>query len=42
MPHPDRAFLPHHMPRWTREARKPAGDGDAIFATMVRVARAEG
>lgn len=46
MPHPDRAWLAHHMPDWHRHAalgKAPqAGDGMALFASMVRIAKAEG
>lgn len=42
MPHPDRAYLPHHMPTWRRTGWPEAGDGMELFATMVQVARAEG
>jgi phosphoribosylformylglycinamidine synthase len=42
MPHPDRAYLPHHLPRWRREGLPAHGDGMALFARMVAVARAEG
>jgi phosphoribosylformylglycinamidine synthase len=42
MPHPDRAYLAHNMPGWTRDGLAEQGDGMAIFAAMVKVARAEG
>jgi phosphoribosylformylglycinamidine synthase len=42
MPHPDRAYLPHHMPDWRRVGLPARGDGMEIFASMVRVAAAEG
>ena len=47
MPHPDRAFLPTHMPDWRRtlleRGELPAdGDGMVVFRRMVEVARAEG
>jgi phosphoribosylformylglycinamidine synthase len=42
MPHPDRAFLPHHHPRWPREGLARPGDGNEIFRSMVRIARDEG
>lgn len=35
MPHPERALLPWHHPRWTREARREHGDGASIFAAAV-------
>lgn len=41
MPHPDRAYLPHHMPGWTSDGLSAKGDGMAVFEAMVRVARAE-
>ena len=41
MPHPDRAYLPHNMPGWTRDGLATKGDGMAIFESMVKVARAE-
>ncbi len=47
MPHPDRSFLPTHMPEWRRtvlaKGELPAdGDGMVVFREMVKVARAEG
>lgn len=42
MPHPDRAYLPHHMPDWRRTGMPGAGDGMAVFTAMVAAARAEG
>ena len=48
MPHPDRAFLGHHMPDWHRTglpgggAMPGIGDGMALFESMVKVAKAEG
>ena len=42
MPHPDRAYLPHNMPGWTRDGLAADGDGMAIFRRMVEVAKAEG
>lgn len=47
MPHPDRAYLPTHMPDWRRVALQRGeldedGDGMELFRAMVRVARAEG
>ncbi len=42
MPHPDRAYLAHHMPEWRREGMSDKGDGMVVFEEMVRVARAEG
>lgn len=41
MPHPDRAYLPHHMPQWRREGLGAQGDGMEVFASMVKVAKAE-
>ena len=41
MPHPDRAYLPHHMPGWRRDRLAEHGDGMAIFEAMVKAARAE-
>jgi len=40
MPHPDRAYLPHHMPGWRREGLATHGDGMVIFEAMVKAARA--
>jgi len=47
MPHPDRSYLPTHMPNWRRTllergALPEDGDGMVVFREMVRVARAEG
>ena len=47
MPHPDRAYLPTHMPLWRttllqRGALPDDGDGMVVFRQMVQVARAEG
>ncbi len=42
MPHPDRAYLPHHMPHWSRTGMPERGDGMELFASMVAVAKAEG
>ena len=47
MPHPDRSYLPTHMPQWRRtlleRGELPAdGDGMVVFREMVRVATAEG
>jgi phosphoribosylformylglycinamidine synthase I len=47
MPHPDRSYLPTHMPQWRRtlleQGELPAdGDGMVVFREMIRVARAEG
>mgnify|MGYP002623583049 FL=1 len=47
MPHPDRSYLPTHMPGWRRtlleQGALPAdGDGMVVFREMVRAARAEG
>jgi phosphoribosylformylglycinamidine synthase len=47
MPHPDRSFLPTHMPDWretmAEQGAMPAdGDGMVVFREMIRVARAEG
>jgi len=41
MPHPDRAYLAHHMPDWHRTGLSEQGDGMAIFEAMVKVAAAE-
>jgi phosphoribosylformylglycinamidine synthase len=43
MPHPDRAFLPTHMPDWRRTLLQAGslpedGDGMVVFRQMVRVA----
>ena len=42
MPHPDRAYLGHHMPDWRRDGLGEWGDGMGLFREMVRVAQAEG
>lgn len=47
MPHPDRSYLPTHMPDWRRtqlaRGELPLdGDGMIVFREMVKVARAEG
>jgi phosphoribosylformylglycinamidine synthase len=47
MPHPDRAFLPTHMPDWRRVLLERGelpldGDGMGLFRKMIAVARAEG
>jgi phosphoribosylformylglycinamidine synthase len=47
MPHPDRSYLPTHMPDWRRTqlergALPEDGDGMVVFREMVRVAKAEG
>lgn len=47
MPHPDRAWLPTHMPDWRRTQLERGtlpedGDGMIVFRRMVAVARAEG
>ena len=47
MPHPDRAYLPTHMPDWRktqleRGSLPTDGDGMGVFRAMVRVAAAEG
>lgn len=41
MPHPDRAYLAHHMPDWRRTGLPAQGDGMEIFSAMVKVAKAE-
>jgi phosphoribosylformylglycinamidine synthase len=46
MPHPDRAYLPTHMPDWRRtlqaSGKLPAdGDGMVVFRELVRVARGD-
>ncbi|HWQ12484.1 MAG TPA: phosphoribosylformylglycinamidine synthase I [Roseiflexaceae bacterium] len=38
MPHPENAVLPQQHPRWTREGRRPEGDGLVIFRNAVRYA----
>ncbi len=47
MPHPDRSYLPTHMPDWRAVLREQGalpkdGDGMVVFEQMVAVARAEG
>ena len=47
MPHPDRSYLPFHMPQWRRAVLEQGqlpldGDGMVVFREMVRVAQAEG
>ncbi|MBK8097637.1 MAG: phosphoribosylformylglycinamidine synthase subunit PurQ [Planctomycetes bacterium] len=47
MPHPDRSYLPTHMPDWRRRQLADGtlprdGDGMVVFTEMVKVARAEG
>ena len=47
MPHPDRSYLPTHMPDWRRTALQRGslpedGDGMVVFREMIKVARAEG
>lgn len=47
MPHPDRSYLPTHMPDWRRTRLTHGGlpedgDGMVVFREMVKVARAEG
>jgi phosphoribosylformylglycinamidine synthase len=47
MPHPDRSYLPTHMPDWRstqleRGSLPEHGDGMVVFREMVRAARAEG
>lgn len=47
MPHPDRAYLPTHMPDWRRTqlergALPEDGDGMIVFRRMVEIAKAEG
>ncbi|MCB9877112.1 MAG: phosphoribosylformylglycinamidine synthase subunit PurQ [Planctomycetes bacterium] len=47
MPHPDRSYLPTHMPDWRRtmlaHGKLPEdGDGMVVFREMVKVAAAEG
>ena len=39
MPHPDRAYLPHLMPRWQREGLAANGDGNEVFRLLVAAAR---
>lgn len=38
MPHPDRAYLPHHMPDWRHDGLGKHGDGLALFAALVKAA----
>jgi phosphoribosylformylglycinamidine synthase len=47
MPHPDRSYLPTHMPDWRRTLLQRGslpedGDGMVVFREMVKVAAAEG
>lgn len=47
MPHPDRSYLPTHMPNWRqtlleRGSLPEDGDGMVVFREMVKVAKAEG
>ncbi len=42
MPHPDRAYLPHHMPDWRHNGLREEGEGMVLFRNMVRVAAEEG
>ena len=39
MPHPDRSYLPTHMPGWTRSGLAREGDGMFVFTAMVKEAR---
>ena len=46
MPHPDRSYLPTHMPDWRRTQLERGelpedGDGMVVFREMVKVAAAE-
>ncbi|MCR9244035.1 MAG: phosphoribosylformylglycinamidine synthase subunit PurQ [bacterium] len=49
MPHPDRAYLSHHMPDWRRRRHQgdvpdnldSDGDGMVVFRELVRVARGD-
>ena len=46
MPHPDRSYLPTHMPDWRRAALDQGqlpndGDGMIVFREMVKAAKAE-
>ena len=46
MPHPDRSYLPTHMPDWRRTQLERGqlpkdGDGMVVFREMVRAAAAE-
>ena len=36
MPHPERHFLPHHHPQWTRRGVAEHGDGWRLFRNAVR------
>ena len=47
MPHPDRSYLPTHMPDWRktlleRGSLPEDGNGMVVFREMVRVAKAKG
>ena len=47
MPHPDRSYLPIHMPNWRRTQLELGelpldGDGMVVFREMVKIAKAEG
>jgi phosphoribosylformylglycinamidine synthase subunit PurQ / glutaminase len=47
MPHPDRSYLPTHMPNWRRTQLDSGelpldGDGMVVFREMVKAAEAEG
>ncbi len=47
MPHPDRSYLPTHMPNWrhtqlSRGSLPDDGDGMVVFREMIKVAKAEG
>ncbi len=47
MPHPDRSYLPTHMPNWRRTLLERGelpldGDGMVVFRELVKVAKAEG
>lgn len=47
MPHPDRSYLPTHMPQWRRTLQEQGslptdGDGMVVFREMVKAAQAEG
>jgi phosphoribosylformylglycinamidine (FGAM) synthase-like amidotransferase family enzyme len=46
MPHPDRSFLPTHMPDWRATLQQRGslpldGDGMVVFREMVKQAHAE-
>jgi phosphoribosylformylglycinamidine synthase subunit PurQ / glutaminase len=46
MPHPDRSYLPTHMPQWRRTRIEQGvlptdGDGMVVFRELVRIAKAE-